>query len=160
MKKNTDFQSQEFYSKIYGEEWLHHDSQEISTYLLNRLKKFDLAKRKKFLDAGCGVGMLGRQLKDAYNVDAYGLEINSKAVKEAKKNGLEAKIADLEKKWSYSNSFFDAVISVQVIEHIVKTDQFLSEAHRVLKKGGLIIITTPNLAAWFNRIIFLFGFQP
>ena len=28
------------------------------------------------------------------------------------------------------------------------------------KKGGLFIITTPNLASWFNRIIFLFGFQP
>jgi len=36
----------------------------------------------------------------------------------------------------------------------------LKEAFRVLKTDGYLVITTPNLAAWFNRLIFLFGYQP
>lgn len=29
-----------------------------------------------------------------------------------------------------------------------------------LSGGGVLVITTPNLAAWYNRIVLLFGFQP
>jgi SAM-dependent methyltransferase len=39
---------------------------------------------------------------------------------------------------------FDVVISFQVIEHIRDDDFFLKEIHRVLKPGGLALITTPN----------------
>ncbi len=68
-KKNTDFQSQEFYSKIYGEEWLHNESEEIAKYLLNKLSSIKLTKIKKVLDAGCGIGTLGKQLRDKLNAD-------------------------------------------------------------------------------------------
>ncbi|EKD49276.1 MAG: methyltransferase type 11, partial [uncultured bacterium] len=34
------------------------------------------------------------------------------------------------------------------------------EARRVLKRGGKIIVTTANLASWFNRLSLLFGYQP
>jgi len=47
-----------------------------------------------------------------------------------------------------------------VIEHVLGTDDLVLEAKRVLKENGLLIISTPNLSNWFNRIIFLFGFQP
>lgn len=39
---------------------------------------------------------------------------------------------------------FDYVITFQVIEHIQRDDLFLKEIHRVLKKGGKLIVTTPN----------------
>jgi SAM-dependent methyltransferase len=159
-RNKTDFQSQEFYSKIYAEEWLHGDSKEIAEYLLNKISSIKLKQKGIFLDAGCGIGTLGKALKDRYGGEVHGIEINPKAVFEAKKNGIRAKIGDLEKVWPYPNDYFDTVISVQVIEHVVHTDQFIKEACRVLKKGGLFIVTTPNLAAWFNRIIFLFGYQP
>ncbi len=40
---------------------------------------------------------------------------------------------------------FDTVVSFQVIEHIDKDVEFLKEIHRVLKPGGIAIISTPNL---------------
>ena len=46
------------------------------------------------------------------------------------------------------------------IEHLYNPDNFLSEINRILKKQGHLILSTPNLCAWFNRIIFLFGIQP
>ena len=39
---------------------------------------------------------------------------------------------------------FDFVVSFQVIEHIKKDREFVKEIHRVLKKGGKFILTTPN----------------
>ena len=36
----------------------------------------------------------------------------------------------------------------------------MDEIHRTLKNGGLCVITTPNLAAWYNRIALFLGYQP
>jgi 2-polyprenyl-3-methyl-5-hydroxy-6-metoxy-1,4-benzoquinol methylase len=47
-----------------------------------------------------------------------------------------------------------------LVEHLFNTDKFFEESQRVLKKNGYLIITTPNLCAWFNRIFMLFGIQP
>jgi ubiquinone/menaquinone biosynthesis C-methylase UbiE len=44
----------------------------------------------------------------------------------------------------FSDDKFDAVISFQVIEHIEDDHNFISEIHRVLKKGSSTILTTPN----------------
>lgn len=55
---------------------------------------------------------------------------------------------------------FDLVVSNQVLEHIYAPDEALKEVFRVLKPGGKAVFTTPNLAAWYNRIGLLFGYQP
>jgi ubiquinone/menaquinone biosynthesis C-methylase UbiE len=44
----------------------------------------------------------------------------------------------------FQNESFDWVITQQVIEHIEDDEFFLTEIHRVLKKGGKVVITTPN----------------
>lgn len=46
---------------------------------------------------------------------------------------------------------FDVVISFQVIEHIRDDKKFLEEIHRVLKPGGMAIITTPNIKMTLTR---------
>jgi len=47
-----------------------------------------------------------------------------------------------------------------VIEHLVDTDSAIEEAHRVLKPGGSLLLSTPNLAAWYNRALLAIGVQP
>lgn len=70
-------------------------------------------------------------------------------------------LADVEEGLPFfkSNSI-DFIICGEIIEHIVDTDFLLSEIYRVLKKGGKLLLTTPNLASWINRIRLLFGKQP
>jgi hypothetical protein len=46
------------------------------------------------------------------------------------------------------------------VEHLYNPDAALDEFHRVLKNNGLLILSTPNLASWYNRILLLFGIQP
>ena len=51
----------------------------------------------------------------------------------------------------YDDNVFDSIVSFQVIEHIKADDQFLSEIHRVLKPGGVALITTPNIKYSLSR---------
>jgi 2-polyprenyl-3-methyl-5-hydroxy-6-metoxy-1,4-benzoquinol methylase len=57
-------------------------------------------------------------------------------------------------------SAFDAVVAGEVIEHVVNTDHLLREVARVLRPGGVLVITTPNLASLENRIRLLLGRYP
>jgi 2-polyprenyl-3-methyl-5-hydroxy-6-metoxy-1,4-benzoquinol methylase len=54
----------------------------------------------------------------------------------------------------------DVVIMSEVIEHLVDTDSVLDEVRRILKPGGSLLLSTPNLAAWFNRGLLAVGVQP
>jgi SAM-dependent methyltransferase len=54
----------------------------------------------------------------------------------------------------------DAVLLSEVIEHLVDPDSALDEIRRVLRPGGHLMLSTPNLAAWYNRALLLAGVQP
>jgi SAM-dependent methyltransferase len=44
----------------------------------------------------------------------------------------------------FPDSSFDLVVSVEVLEHVEEDDRFVHQAHRVLKPGGVFLMTTPN----------------
>lgn len=129
-------------------------------YFLKRINKDYLNNREKVLDVGCGLGVLGQLIKEKYNSDVFGIDLAESAIKIARKQGVAAKKSDINDRWPYKESFFDVVVCVQVLEHLYNPDFFFEEAKRVLKNNGFLVISTPNLAAWYNRIIFLFGYQP
>lgn len=54
----------------------------------------------------------------------------------------------------------DAVLFSEVVEHLVDPDGALDEIRRVLRPGGHLMLSTPNLAAWYNRALLLAGVQP
>ena len=58
------------------------------------------------------------------------------------------------------NNTYDLLIAGEIIEHLVDTDHFAEEAHRILKSGGHLILSTPNLASWYNRFRLLRGLAP
>jgi len=55
---------------------------------------------------------------------------------------------------------FDAVVAAEVLEHVVDTDHLLAEIARVLRPGGALVVTTPNLASLENRVRLLLGRYP
>ena len=122
--------------------------------------KLNPPKNIKVFEPGCGIGILGFYLKNKFKVDVYGMELSKTAIKKAKINGIKIKKGNLNNRWPYKSNSFDYVVSSQVIEHILDTDNFIKESKRILKKDGILCISTPNLAAWFNRAIFIFGYQP
>ncbi len=77
-----------------------------------------------------------------------------------KRTGAAALLASLDNDLPVADANVDAVICDDVIEHLVDPDHAAREMRRVLRPGGHLFLTTPNLAAWFNRVLLLFGAQP
>jgi SAM-dependent methyltransferase len=63
-------------------------------------------------------------------------------------------------KLPFPDASFDFVSCNHVLEHIFETEKFLREIRRVTNPNGLVVISVPNVAAWMNRIAFLFGGPP
>jgi SAM-dependent methyltransferase len=93
--------------------------------------------------------------------DFYGVDIDEAALKKAVGRGVKVFKADLNSDpLPFKDGFFDAVLMEEVIEHLVNPDNAIREAFRVLKAGGLLLLSTPNLAWWLNRLALLLGYQP
>ncbi|MEU9663750.1 class I SAM-dependent methyltransferase [Streptomyces chartreusis] len=60
----------------------------------------------------------------------------------------------------FASGSADAVLFSEVIEHLIDPDSALDELRRVLRLGGHLMVSTPNLAAWYNRALLCAGVQP
>lgn len=116
----------------------------------------------RLLDLGCGAGENAAALAAAVGVDRpVGLDWAAPALAKAAAAGVVPVQglldgADL----PFRDGAFDVVVLSEVVEHLVDTDRAVAEARRVLRPGGWFLVTTPNLAAWFNRLLLLAGVQP
>ena len=94
--------------------------------------------------------------------EIFGIDISRKALSIAKEkySNIEFRNADAEVKLPFKSNFFDLIISGEHIEHTKDVDRYLEEISRVMNKNGTLILTTPNLGSWLNRILLIFGLQP
>lgn len=91
----------------------------------------------------------------------FGIDINPSSVEASRDKGIEAKLCDLNKDiLPFENDFFDLVFAGEIIEHLIDTDGFLKEIYRVLKPFGNILLTTPNLVSFENRLKIFVGKYP
>jgi len=90
-----------------------------------------------------------------------GVDISDVVVKSAKDSGINAVRVDASRETlPFDPGSFDLILCSEVIEHLYDPDFAIDEFKRVLRPSGKIIITTPNLAAWYNRLLLLVGMQP
>ncbi len=113
------------------------------------------------LDLGCDAGGRTAWLGERLGVtDLHGVEIVDERADLARARGIEVTAADLNGPLPHPDGAFDLVVSNQVIEHLYDTDAFVSEAYRVLRPGGVAVVSTENLASWHNIGSLLLGWQP
>ena len=116
---------------------------------------------KKILDLGCGEGAVASFLVKRMKLDVVGADISEKALKVARKRGIKVVLIDVEKKLPFRNAEFDTVFWGDNIEHLFEPQDTLEEISRVLKKGGTLILSCPNMSYWRYRIYyFLKGCLP
>ena len=101
----------------------------------------------KVLDAGCGHGYGSAYLADGTAREIVGIDSDRKAIRFASETyqnpKLHFEVMDVSRLMFQPESF-DAVISFEVIEHLVDTTPYLREIKRVLKTDGLFLLSTPN----------------
>jgi len=104
------------------------------------------------LEVGCGEGygmeLLAPKATKYMAIDKYNTPINPNLPDYKKITFRQMNVppfSDIEE------SSFDFVVSFQVIEHIENDDFFARELYRVLKPGGILILTTPNIKMSLTR---------
>lgn len=119
------------------------------------------AAPRSVLDLGCGRGYLLRALHRALpEARCIGVELSAGAADELRAEGIEVHVQDVADRLPADDASLDLVVMGEVIEHVFDPDACIEEIRRVLKPGGTLVVTTPNLASWLNRALLLFGVQP
>ena len=128
------------------------DRLDVRYYLVNRLSHL---QGKKVLDVACGNGYLLEALSDSN--EKYGIDESQDAVKESKRRSPKAKVLKASMfKLPFKNDFFDVAIMANVIPNADfygvpekrrhNQEKAIGEVARVLKKNGVLYLTTPNNA--------------
>lgn len=97
----------------------------------------------KVLEIGCAKGSFVENLSKS-QIDCTGLELNEKAVKEAKEKGLKVYYQSIQEHSKTHNEVYDVVCSFQVMEHIASIKDVIQASLDCLKKGGRLFISVPN----------------
>lgn len=112
------------------------DSKKVKVF---KIKTGDL-KGKRILDLGCAFGTF-LELVDKDFKELYGVEYSDFAIKHMDKKKIKASKTFFGK---YPPNFFDVVTMWDVIEHTPDPKSYITEIYRILKKGGYLVLTTPN----------------
>jgi ubiquinone/menaquinone biosynthesis C-methylase UbiE len=101
-----------------------------------------LGRAESALDLGCGDGRLTTEL-DAAELTAA--DVSKVALERARRRLPQARIAELDPDapLPFDDGAFDLVLCAETIEHVRDLQLLLSEARRVLKRGGTLAVTTP-----------------
>lgn len=98
---------------------------------------------QRVLDLGCGKGRFGRRLAEA-GAEVVGLDLSAAMLAQAQ--GLE-RVRASARRLPLADGSFDAVIAVEVFEHLPALREVLAETRRVLRPGGVLAVIDKNAGA-------------
>jgi len=123
----------------------------IQKAVLNELPALGLAPGANVLDAPCGGSAALTLALIEKGFHAIGADVDPEA---ATRLGNAFSKVDLNVALPWPNQSFEAIFSTEGIEHLENHYSFLREMSRVLKPGGILVLTTPNITALRSRVRF------
>ena len=123
-----------------------------------RLLELALADHpQRALDVGCSSGYLARPLAEA-GVHVLGIDLDPNAAGEARTVCEEVHVGDVETmELPFEPGSFDVVLGGDVVEHLRNPGATLERLRPLLRAGGRLVLTTPNVANWSIRLSLLAG---
>jgi SAM-dependent methyltransferase len=117
---------------------------------VEHIRALGLPAGARILDAPCGEGELATELQKL-GYEMFGADITQEA------RGIlgdHFRRADLNGGLPWPDASFDLIACIEGIEHLENPSAFLREAHRLVKPGGHLLVTTPNIASIRSRMRF------
>lgn len=163
--------SKEFYETMYGNESV---GKSKLPFLYRNLRRFELNRYDltyqvapggdSLLDIGCGDGELLVRLRNKYK-EIWGIDIAGPRIDRAQKKfandpGIHVIVGNANQQLSFKDGSFDTITGLAILEHIFDPYYFIKECHRLLRKGGTLIVEVPNIAWLPNRTRLLLGKLP
>ena len=116
---------------------------------------------KRVLDAGCTDGIVSALLKRETGAYLIGIDASAAALEKARLVCDEVHRAEFgATPIPLPDASVDGIYAGEIIEHVFFTEAFLEDLRRVAAPGCRMVLSTPNLSAWFNRVFVLLGLQP
>jgi len=100
-------------------------------------------KNWKILDIGGGIGFHADMLKK-YSDNIIILDSRKENVYICTNKGYKALVLNVDKGLPFSESSFNFINALEIIEHLISPTSFINEIKRVLKPYGYLVISTPN----------------
>jgi SAM-dependent methyltransferase len=109
--------------------------------------------KRRILDVGCGDGRFLQVLHDfgPEEWELVGVDFDPSAVERCRERGFSAHQGRVED-FTAEDGTFDAVVMLQLIEHVENPAVIAERVFSLLRPGGLFVVETPNLAGWDYRI--------
>lgn len=101
------------------------------------------------LDVGCGNGSMCKAIKASRpDLRVYGTELSQSGVAVASRDPRGVTFREGSAYDNFTNIFpeeknFDAIMSVEVVEHLFEPRRFVASAADALRPGGILVVTTP-----------------
>ena len=110
------------------------------------------------LDLGCGEGVLLGSLSARLPAGSHlvGLDV----VPPPEGAPWRGVVGDIWGGLPFADDSFDVVVAGEVLEHVPHPDLLLSEVRRLLTPTGWLVLSTPNIVGWANRVLVPLGIQP
>lgn len=126
----------------------------IYAAVLRRVQALNLPRGAKILDAPCGDGEVSIELaRLGFEISAVDMVDELLPAARAALNG-RFHLADMTRPLPWPDASFDLILCVEGIEHLEDAFAFLREMRRLIKPGGILIVTTPNILSLRSRMRF------
>ncbi|MFM1801742.1 MAG: hypothetical protein RJA81_1094 [Planctomycetota bacterium] len=124
--------------KIEDRDWWFVSRREL---VISHLKRHLKVSDPVILDVGCGTGATARLLKDHGNV--IGLDFSQLALSACEKRGIDHLLQGSAMAIPLADNSVDVIVATDILEHLDEDEKALSEFRRILKPGGIVIISVP-----------------
>jgi 2-polyprenyl-3-methyl-5-hydroxy-6-metoxy-1,4-benzoquinol methylase len=123
----------------------------IQQAVLERVPVLGLPPGARVLDAPCGGSAALTLAMIEQGFSAVGADLDHEA---ETRLGKVFERVNLDGRLPWQDQSFDAVFTTEGIEHLENHFSFLREMRRILKPGGVLVLTTPNITALRSRVRF------
>lgn len=105
-----------------------------------------------WLDVGCGDGRTAGLWLARRGCRYVGADLSATAVAQARELGLDARVVSDASQLPFEDDMFAGVLAVEVLEHLFEPQKAVAEFRRVLRPGGVLFVSLPNVAYWRRRL--------